>query len=252
MYDEEPGDGWQRRGPSMGSVVLVSIIVSSLTSGGVVLGLRLAEKRGWFAGEPAQVPDVVNMNLAQAREVVAARGFLLTLGSERSDAQVPAGAIIEQSPLPGSAVTPGSNITAVVSTGAVKVPAVAGMSPEDAGAKLKQAGLQTGTQRNKPSSTVPVGTVIASQPPEGAGVKAGEQVELIVSSGPEGTQVPKVVGLRISKAQQVLKAAGFEVGKTRYGYSDYSDASMVLKQTPEAGELATPGTAVDLVVNEPD
>ncbi len=252
MYDDDPVEGRPRRGPSLWTVVLVSILVSAFTSGGAFWGLRWAERRGLFEGEATQVPDVVNMNLAQAREVVAARGFLLILGTERSDATAPAGSIVEQSPLPGSAAKTGSNITAVVSTGPVMVPALSGLKPEEAAQKLKQAGLASGARSEKPHATVPAGTVIASQPAEGTPVKAAEPIGLIVSSGPAGTEVPKVVGQRIAKAKQLLKTAGFEVGSTRYGYSDYSDASVVLKQTPEAGELAAPGSAVDLVVNEPD
>jgi serine/threonine-protein kinase len=76
------------------------------------------------------------------------------------------------------------------------------------------------------------------------------QVTLIVSTGSAKKPIPKVLGFRLSRAKKTLEEAGFKVGTTRTGSSDYYDEEVVIKQDPAAETAAAPGTPVNLVLNE--
>lgn len=256
MYDDDESVTF-RRGPSLWTVVVLSAVVSAMTSAGAFVALRALDKRGVLGDTvnvAVQVPDVTGMTADQARELLAARGFLLQIGGRRADAKAAAGVILEQAPLPGSAAASGAPITATVSTGALQLPDVAGLAVDAALAKLRSAGVAVDdiAQEPTPSDSVAAGQALGTAPPAGSGVGPTDAVKLLVSAGPAGSPVPKLVGLRLTKAKQTIKDAGFEFGGTRWGYSDNSDPGVVLKQTPDEGTLAAPGSKIDIVVNEPD
>jgi len=62
--------------------------------------------------------------------------------------------------------------------------------------------------------------------------------------------VPKVLGLRVSKARKAIEEAGFKVGSTKYGSSNDYDEEVIIKQDPPESSPAAPGSAINLVVNE--
>jgi beta-lactam-binding protein with PASTA domain len=257
MYDEQQ---WEYQAPpSRRPAVVAAIFASLLTSGAAFFGLRWAERNGHLGGSaPAavvvDVPNLVGMSTGDAREALKGRGLLIVLESERDDAKVPAGAIAAQAPLPGSQLHQGSTVRAVVSRGLSQqaVPSVVGESVEAASRRLAEAGLKTGASRAAPNDA-PEGTVVATAPPAGAMVIPGTAVELTVSAGkaPETKPVPKLTGLRLSKAKTDLAAAGFTLGKVRYDYDADRGGNVVLRQEPAEGAAVAPGSAIDLVVNEP-
>jgi serine/threonine-protein kinase len=200
----------------------------------------------------AEVPSIMGVSVEQARDLLAARGLLLTLQAERPDPNVAAGKIAGQVPLAGSRAATGTAVQAFVSSGAglIPVPAVAGSRPDDAVEQLRNRKLLAGPRREVASSTVAVGLVIETDPPAGRTVSPDTAVALLVSTGPSAKAVPKVVGMRASKAKKTLEDAGFKVGKIRYGLNEDRDEGVVLKQTPAENAPAEPGAAVELVVNE--
>lgn len=247
-----------RRGPGFVGVVLTSIVTSAV----MFFGLRELDKSGILGGGPAkpapavtaEVPTLVGLRIEQARELLKAKGLLLAITEEREDAQQAAGFIAAQTPLAGSQVAAGSTVGTVVSKGiaAVVVPNVAGLKPEDAIAKLNEKLLQAGAQKQASSDTVALGLVVATEPAAGATAAPKAAVSLIVSTGPAGAEVPKVVGISLSKAKKAIEAAGFKVGKTKYTYDNERAGLVVLKQEPAEGTKAAPGATINLLVNEGD
>jgi serine/threonine-protein kinase len=75
-------------------------------------------------------------------------------------------------------------------------------------------------------------------------------VTLVLSSGSPAAAVPKVLGMRMTRARKTLEDAGFKVGRVRIGSNDDRMGGVVLRQDPPEGAAAAPGTPVDLVVNE--
>jgi serine/threonine-protein kinase len=253
MYDEQ-----DPRPVRQGHPVLAAFFTSIFTTVAVFVALTYADQRGMLpflhGGAPreAEVPSIAGVSVEQARDLLTARGLLLTLQAERPDPNVPAGKIAGQVPLAGSRAVTGTAVQAFVSSGAglIAVPAVAGSRPDDAVEQLRNRKLLAGPRREAASPTVAAGLVIETDPPAGKTVSPDTAVALVVSTGPSAKPVPKVVGLRASKAKKALEEAGFKVGKIRYGSNDDHDEGIVLKQTPAENAPAEPGTPIELVVNE--
>jgi beta-lactam-binding protein with PASTA domain len=250
--------------PPAKSPVPAALVTSIITSVALFFGLRALDERGVFAAfsrpksavvdtpQVVEVPSLLGMRAEQAREILSGRELLLAFSSERDSAQYPAGAIVEQSPLAGSQVQKRSAIQAVLSRGLkhVAVPRVAGLKAEDAIKQLIDAGLTAGPQKIAPSESAPVGTVIESDPAIGAQVAAAGAVVLVVSSGASSKPLPKVTGLRLRAARELLEQQGFKVGKIRHDSDGDRSSGIVLEQRPPATTPAAPGSAVDLTVNE--
>jgi serine/threonine-protein kinase len=127
---------------------------------------------------------------------------------------------------------------------------VAGLTLADARDLLAKAHLRAGVVAEAPSDTVVKGAVVGSQPPTGAEAKMDTVVDLTVSSGPDASPVPSVIGKRLSKAKELLEKAGFATGQTRYGSNDDFDQGVVISQTPAAAAPAARGAKIDLVIND--
>jgi serine/threonine-protein kinase len=253
VYDEE---GYQYQTPPR-SPVPVAILTSIITSVVVFFGLRLLEERGLFprskqAAEAVEVPSLLGIRPDQARELLKGRDLLLTLGSEQEDSKFPAGTISSQTPLPGSQASRGTSVQAVVSRGIgrLQVPNLAGMRPEEALRQLNAAGLQAGAQKTVASATVAAGLVAQTEPAAGSPVQPQASVSLVLSTGNPSKGVPKVTGMRLSRARKTLEDAGFTVGKVRYTVDEDRMGGLILRQEPAENAAAAPGSAVDLTVNE--
>jgi beta-lactam-binding protein with PASTA domain len=240
-----------------GHPVIAAFFTSILTTAAAFVALTYADARGLLpflhgGAHETEVPSVTGVTVEQARDLLGARGLLLTLQAERPDANVPAGKIAGQVPLAGSRAATGTAVQAFVSSGAglIAVPAVAGARPDDAVEQLRSRKLLVGLRREEPSATIGAGLVVDTEPAAGKTVNPDTTVTLLVSTGPAQKLVPKVVGMRSSKAKKALEEAGFKLGKMRYGSNDDHDEDIILKQTPAESTPAPPGTPIDLVVNE--
>jgi len=237
--------------------VALSIVASIITSVVVFVALTVLQQRGHLAflgghGDSVEVPALLGMLPEQARELLKGRGLLFTLSAERENTAYPAGAVAEQSPLPGSQVQHGSVVQAAVARGSKQgpVPALVGLRSEDALRQLVAAGFVAGPQKGANSDTAAPGVVVDTQPPPGTALKLQGTVTLIVSVGPATKPLPKLAGLRVRAARELLEQQGFKVGKIHYGFDNDRSGGVVLDQKPSVGAPATPGTAVDLTVNE--
>ncbi len=244
-----------RHTPGYGMVVLVSAVTAAAVSVGSVW---LAEQYGspWLSQDASaqqsltvQVPQLVSMSTQAADEVLRARGLRLVVSGRDASQDVEAGSIAQQSPLSGSRVREGDQVSVVVSTGPqrITVPEVVGRSVADARTALTQAGLTVGDV-SETGTGAAAGTVTAIEPAGGTQVVAGATVA--ITATPVGTAVPNVVGKGSSKAKKLLEAAGFAVGHTTTRFDDMQGPYIVLAQDPAAGTVAPPQSTVDLVVNE--
>jgi len=241
----------------MGRPALVAFLTSLATTIAAFAALTVADRRGtleFLHGKrgDVEVPSINGVSVEQARDLLRARDLLLTLQAERPDPTIPAGKIAGQVPLAGSRTPRGAAIQAFVSTGAsaVTIPTLAGARPDDAIEQLRNRKLASGHRRDEPSDTIAAGLVIRTEPAAGLSVAPDTDVTLIVSTGRVLKPIPKVLGFRMSKAKKTLEEAGFKVGTTRTGSSDYYDEEVIIKQDPAADTQAAPGSPVNLVVNE--
>ena len=157
---------------------------------------------------------------------------------------VPAGSVISQSQSPGTMLPAGSTVAFIVSTGPcgsddVVVPVAT--SCQDIVA------LDLNCIEATPicSDTVAAGDLISQNPVSGTSVAPGSTVTLTFSSGPCPTDMvalPSFTGCFGAEAQ------GFTCTSTTE-CSDTIASGSVISQTPTAGTMVLPGSAVTLVIS---
>ena len=137
------------------------------------------------------VPDCDNVSLARLQAEASDLGLVVERESEESD-DVDEGDVIRCQPTSGLQVDEGETIIAFVSGGAedVPVPGLRGQTLAQATETLREAGFLTGNIEREPDATVPDGSVIRSDPPEGVDHPRGEQVDLVISTGPTPSPTP--------------------------------------------------------------
>lgn len=168
-------------------------------------------------GAAVEVPDVVGMDIETGGELLTDAG-LVAEQTTRPSEDVPEGEIMEQTPEPGTRVSPGQEIELVVSSGAplVAVPSLVFMDQEAAKTKLADLDLVYGTTTVAYSPNVPAGTVMGIKL-EGSdevltsstSVPAGSTVDLVVSNGL--VVVPDLKGQPVTSAQATLKGGSLQL-----------------------------------------
>ncbi len=132
----------------------------------------------------------------------------------------------------------------------VKVPDFVGMSYEKACLKAEKKGL-TVEREDVYKEDVDAGCVAEQTPEGGERVEPGSVVVLYVSFGPGDIQVPGIVGMRRSQAEEALAEMGLTMGNVEYVNSD-KPVGEVIDQTPDEGEMVTADTKIDVKVSQGD
>ncbi|MPY91903.1 MAG: PASTA domain-containing protein [Acidimicrobiia bacterium] len=127
------------------------------------------------------VPDLVGLTSEQASARTREAGLVATVSLEPSR-DVPAGVVMRQSPGGGARVGGGSAVALAVSSGLAQVPVPDVLRRPQAEAEqvLRDAGL-TPRATTTPTRDLPLGTVIAQDPPPGVAVAEGGAVTLAVA-----------------------------------------------------------------------
>lgn len=194
------------------------------------------------------VPKVTGKTQAEATQLLETAGFTVDVTTANSD-QIPAGVVIDQTPVAGQKAKKGSVIALTVSVGPVQVevPNVVGLSQADALIALQNAGLLASPGQPVTSELEP-GTIVDQSPQPGEKVAKGSVVTLYASAGLEPVVVPDVTSQAQADAQALLEAAGFVV-QVSEEYSDEAAAGLVIEQTPAAEASAPAGSIILLVVS---
>ncbi len=130
------------------------------------------------------------------------------------------------------------------------VPRVTGLTAQTAKVQLESEGLEVEFADEQYSEIVKAGEVISSDPEQGAEVRSGSTVTLVVSKGPERYDVPNVVGDRLDDAKKQIRQRHLEVGEVTRRYSENIETGIVMIAKPDVGTSVSPDTAVDLVVSK--
>ncbi len=133
---------------------------------------------------PVSVPNVVNLSLAAATDVLGFVGLVVGALSNAFSEDVEAGSVVSQSPAGGALVAIGSPIALVISLGpeAVSVPDVIGMTSSDAADALRVARLRVGIITVDTSGIFPIGTIASQFANAGALVPSGTKINLVLSA----------------------------------------------------------------------
>jgi len=194
------------------------------------------------------VPKVVGESASSAEAKLLALGFNVSTNYQAAnEAQ---GTVIAESPSGGSQAPHGSTVVLSVSSGpsAIAVPNVIGESLAQASNKLGADQLAVGNVTYQPSSSVPQGDVISTNPSPGTKVAPGSSVDLVVSSGATVT-VPNVIGESLAQAESDLKNAGLTIGQV--SPANAPPTYVVTTTNPAPGQSAAAGTAVNITLGPP-
>jgi serine/threonine-protein kinase len=196
-----------------------------------------------------KLPNVVGMSIEDAQTALGRAGFKGTIGEERYNADAPKGVVLQQTPPAGSREMEGSKVLLAVSRGqrASEVPAVVGMTREQAMIAIENAGFDVGevTQRQ---TDEPPGEVIESSPAAGQRLSIPASVNLVVSAGPSTVSLPSLVGRPYPEARRMIEQLGLRVGSITIDSLSLQQPDYVSGQTPAAGTTVASGSRVSLSV----
>jgi eukaryotic-like serine/threonine-protein kinase len=221
ILSQQPGGGKAEKG----SPILLSVV-----------GTRVAD-----------VPNVVRQNRGAAEQDLKEAGFEVVVQQKESSFDQE-GLVLDQSPQGGTSAEVGSQVTITVGTGPsnVQVPNLYGNTPEQAVPILQEVDLELGEQTEIPSNEVAEGQIIEQQPAAGADVQPGSKVGVTVSSGPELSTVPNVVGQPAEQAKAELWNALF--ASTVVTVPSNEPEGTVVSTDPPAGTRAD-WRAITVTVN---
>jgi beta-lactam-binding protein with PASTA domain len=202
-------------------------------------------------GRTVPVPGVLGLDVPAATTLAAENDLTVTVTGEAYSETAAAGIIVAADPEPGTAVSPGTQISVTVSLGPERfaVPVLDGLTESQAVEALAAAGLQAGEITRSWDALIPRGEVVSSAPAAGAELKADTPVALVISRGPQPVTLPDLTGTPVSEATSALTAEGLQVQTTEEFSTSFS-AGRVISSVPTAGEKVNVGGTVTLVVSK--
>lgn len=197
----------------------------------------------------AKVPNVTGLLFDDAAKRLAEVGFKAARGESRFHEASPKETVLEQSPVAGTHDVEGTSVTLVTSAGQeiASIPAIVGMTKDDAQAALEGAGFELGAVTETPN-VAPRGQVVGSTPAPGAKVTIPSSVAVVISAGSSVVLVPSVVGQTVAGAKQLLQRASLAVGEIAGSGGGNASSGTVASQTPPAGAQVAAGSRVGLQV----
>lgn len=129
------------------------------------------------------------------------------------------------------------------------VPDVVNMTVVEAQAALEEKGFEVELEERYGNAVKP-GTVMEQSPKAGEKRKQGSTIYLTISKGAELKTVPEIIGMSLSKAENLLKDEGYAIGKITKKFDSSKTVGIVLEQFPKAMDKAPKGSKINLVVNE--
>jgi len=131
----------------------------------------------------------------------------------------------------------------------LRVPKIIGLTADEAKDAVEKLGL-TYVVLGEEASDKPAGTIIAVFPSEGTAVKKESEVRVRISTGPGEIEVPDVVKLGKSVAQDHIVTQGLKVGKITEDYSEEIEEGAVISTNPAAKTKVKKGDTVDIVISK--
>jgi eukaryotic-like serine/threonine-protein kinase len=246
---------------AMLALVLVAVaLVSALTA------MRFA-----IHGQVVEVPAVVGLTPSDAERTVAGLGLQIDVERQYYSPQIPEGRIMTQLPLPGAKVRRGWQVRVAQSMGPqrVAIPDVTKQSERAAEWNIQRRGLEVASTAEMQLPGTPADQVLAQSPPANASQVAAPRTSLLVTvaADPPAYVMPSFVGQSLGSASRALQDAGFKLGNVSIAPPapdsaapgaapavptgpppQPSPASMIVVQTPSAGQKVLAGAVVNFEV----
>lgn len=198
-----------------------------------------------------EVPQVVNMTLAEAQDKLKGNDFKINLLEQfDASAKFKPGTVMEQNPKAGQKRKEGSMITLIVSKGGElkAVPNLVGMSAVKAENILLDLGFKIGKTTNRAEKDKNIGSVLEQNPKALEKLAVGSAVDLVVCEG--SNPVPDLKGKPLSEAKALLQAAGLVMGDVDVISDASVGANIIMGTTPLAGTKIAEGDKVNITVSD--
>jgi serine/threonine-protein kinase len=231
--------------------VLLSLLVIAALA---VLGVLATQL---FRTPVYAVPDLVEMPVAEAQNLIATNRWEVTRERQRSDVVPVVGQVVRTVPQAGVELAEGEPFLIVVSDGPTlrELPESTGLPLSEAQTRLAERGLDVRTVEEF-DEDVPDGVVISWSVPGdatlgvGALVEPETPVELVISSGPAPRTVPDLVGLAVGAARGELEDVQLTLHEAGQEFSDDIPLGSVVSQAIEAGSEVARGIEVQVIVSK--
>ncbi len=256
----------------LGLVMVVVAMVSALTA------MRFA-----IHGQEVKVPGLVGMTPTEAEHAAGALGLQLDIERQYYSPQIPEGRIMTQLPMPGTKVRRGWQVRVAQSMGRqrVSIPDVTGESERAAEWNIRRRGLELSSTAELQLPGRSVDQVVAQSPPANASQVTAPKTSLLLSAAadPPAFVMPSFIGESLGSASRTLQDAGFKLGNVTVApspqtppapststptpsaeapsasslgsplvLSQVSPASIIVSQTPPAGQKVFAGAVVNFEV----
>ncbi len=243
---------------------LFQFIILTLGLALVALTSAIITMRFAIHGAEVKIPSFQGLTAQQAQTKAAELGVEMTIDNRFYSAEVPAGRILSQSPMPGTVVRREWHVRCIESLGpqTVAIPNLTGQPQRAAIIELRRLGLEVGAVVRMNSAAQPE-TVIAQDPPPGAaGVEKPSVALLISDSTPTDSGataatyvMPDLTGRPYVTAAATITRAGLKLAPEIDTPAPPTTESQpppqpgtVIAQTPQAGYSIDPNTPIQLTV----
>ena len=228
LYDEEqPKRPW-------GKYLILGLIA--------LVGVGLLSYAGFLLlrTQSYEVPDLVGVDEAVARNEIAGNGWVIETERERSDEVPEIDHVVRTSPSAGAMLDEGETFVIVVSDGFElrTLPELSGMTVAEATETLTELRLVPLEEPAEFSEDVPAGIVIRWQVENDAALVAGAQVlpdttvAFTASLGPEPRPAPDLTNLTAAEATAALDALQLVTEQGDDVFSDDIEVGRVVSQVP--------------------
>jgi beta-lactam-binding protein with PASTA domain len=242
----------------MALVLVVVALVSALTA------MRFA-----IHGQEVEVPAIVGKTPAEAERAVAGLGLQIEVERQYYSPQIPEGRIMTQMPPRGTKVRRGWQVRVARSLGPqrVVIPDVTKQSERAAEWNIQRRGLEVASTAEMQLRGTPADKVLAQSPPANASQVEAPRTSLLVTvaADPPAYVMPSFVGQPLGTASRMLQDAGFRLGNVSIAPAAANSASgaappppvlppqpspgsMIVAQTPPAGQKVLAGAVVNFEV----
>ena len=161
--------------------------------------IKLVISRGRLS---VSTPHVTGLSLSQALIILEKEGICPGNRSHSTHVELPAGAIIAQSPPPGVSINRQNCMDLLISSGpyryAFSMTDLTTLPVDDAILKIESANLKLGDISTSATPGMPLHTVVRQTPPAGYRVVPGQEVHLAVNRArPTGAQAPEAARRKV-------------------------------------------------------
>lgn len=231
------------------TAVMVAFFTSALTAAGTIyvnerFGIIPARSQ---AAPEAVVPELAGLLENDARANAGIAHVALLVAGREPNADAKPGAVIRQSVAVGQHVPRDYPVSIVLAEEVLKVPSLAGLTVAQATERVEAKGYHLQVGATVPDDNVAVGLVVEQAPKADMAQGKGGTVTVTVSGGPGEIEVPKVIGVGLTKAKTDLEKLGAKVTVNWVAMAE-TPTYVVLNQKPAGGTKVKPGSEILLTV----